>query len=147
MPRGKTAQKKSKNKKTPRQKTRAQLVKELDTIFSRYVRKRDADEYGYCSCITCGRQHLWSHGNQMNAGHFMSRGKYGTRWEEKNVNAQCVACNKWQAGRQFEHGIAIDLKYGPGTADWLLIQSNLKGPSVHEIKELIEVYSAKLAAL
>lgn len=147
MPRGKTAPVKSKKKKSPKQKSRSQLVKELDMIFSRYVRKRDSDKYGYCACITCGKKHQWSDGSKMNAGHFMSRGKFATRWVEENVNAQCVACNKWQAGRQYEHGIKIDEKWGDGTAERLLIQSNLKGPSVQEIKELLDLYTKKFEQL
>lgn len=34
-------------------KSRSQLVKELDAIFSRYIRLRDADKNGICTCITC----------------------------------------------------------------------------------------------
>ena len=46
----------------------------------------------------------------------MSRRNEGTRYNEKNANSQCVYCNTYDQGRQFEHGMAIGKKYGIGTA-------------------------------
>jgi len=37
----------------------------------------------------------------------VSRASRSTRYEEKNANGQCPACNCWGWGRQYEHGIAI----------------------------------------
>ena len=41
--------------KIPSQKSRKKLEKELDGIFSEYIRLRDADDNGWVRCITCGR--------------------------------------------------------------------------------------------
>jgi hypothetical protein len=46
-----------------------------------------------------------------------------TRWDEENVNAQSRQDNRFLSGRQFEHGLAIDKKHGPGTASKLLVKS------------------------
>ena len=46
-----------------------------------------------------------------------------TRWEEENAHAQCPSCNRFKSGKQFEHGLAVDKKHGPGTASKLLIKS------------------------
>jgi hypothetical protein len=47
---------KTRKKKTQ---TRSQLVKKYDAVFSQYIRLRDADKNGICSCITCGAKVHW----------------------------------------------------------------------------------------
>lgn len=100
--------------------TKSLAMKKADKYFSEYIRLRDADHMGYAECITCGKR---AHISEMDAGHFIDRSHKATRYNEQNVNAQCRTCNRFQSGRQFEHGIAIDLKYGTGTANELLQES------------------------
>lgn len=108
---------KPKSKKSDRQK----LIAKLDTIFSEFIRLRDSDSQGICKCITCGSFHHW---RECDAGHFITRDNMATRWEEENVNAQCQKCNRFQSGKQYEHGLAIDKKFKkPGTASMLLVKS------------------------
>lgn len=91
-----------------------------DRIFSEYIRLRDADTNGSCTCITCGRT---GDIKEFDAGHFVPRDKKATRYDERNVNAQCQYCNRYRAGEQYRHGQEIDLKYGEGTAQELIEQS------------------------
>ena len=102
-------------------KTNSLSKKKADRYFSEYIRLRDADSSGNVRCITCEKITHWQ---DADAGHFISRDKKATRYDERNVNAQCKTCNRFQSGRQYEHGKAIDLKYGAGTADELLVLSN-----------------------
>jgi len=92
------------------------LVHTLDRVFSEFIRLRDSDAEGYCTCITCGQRFFWKDGD---AGHFIQRDRKATRWDEKNVAAQCKHCNRFRGGEQFIFGKAIDKKYGAGTADSL----------------------------
>lgn len=62
--------------------SRASLVKNLDAIFSRYIRERD-----HGVCYTCGSS------NGAQAGHYVSRSCYQLRWDERNVHCQCYRCN------------------------------------------------------
>jgi hypothetical protein len=55
----------------------------------------------------------------MHAGHFRRRGKSATRYNELNASAQCPGCNTYRGGMEYEHGRAIDLKFGEGTAEHL----------------------------
>lgn len=96
--------------------TTAKLKKKLDDLFSIYIRKRDMDYRGFCKCITCGKEHPAFGKKQTHAGHFMKRQHLATRWDERNVNGQCISCNNYNDGEQYRHGIAIDLKFGEGTA-------------------------------
>ena len=69
----------------------------------------------------------------------------GCRWEEENVNAQCQSCNRFKSGKQYEHGLAIDRKYGAGTATKLVIKGkgvcNWTAP---EIEKMITYYRSEV---
>ena len=124
---------------------RSQAVKRLDSWFSKYIRLRDADSSGYVRCITCGTRKYWK---EVDAGHFQTRAKYSTRWDERNVNAQCKGCNLVNGGQQYVHGLAIDKKFGEGTADELVILSNqIVKLSTREILDLAEEYKNKFKEL
>ena len=95
-------------------------MKKADKYFSEYIRLRDSDQNCNAICITCRKV---AHISEMDAGHFIDRSHKATRYDERNVNAQCRTCNRFQSGRQYEHGLAIDLKYGTGTSQQLLQDS------------------------
>jgi hypothetical protein len=97
-------------------------VAKLDKAFSEFIRKRDSNEDGYGKCITCGKTIHYKDGH---CGHFISRRHRSTRWDEQNTALQCVACNSFNQGRQFEFGREIDKRYGSGTADRLLAKSRV----------------------
>jgi len=77
--------------------SRKSLVLKLDLIFSQYIRQRYAKD-GIAECITCGKKDEWK---KLQAGHFMSRRHYSTRWDEDNVHVQCYSCNVMQQGQQY----------------------------------------------
>lgn len=117
----------------------------LDTWFSKYIRLRDADEFGICTCITCGTRKKWDSGF-MDCGHFQTRQHLAVKYNEKNCNAQCRRCNSHEGGRQYEHGIAIDKKYGKGTAEMLILLSKARGNKLGDqwYEEMIKVYKDKV---
>tara|TARA_B100000902_G_C27307271_1_gene916259 strand:- start:1929 stop:2324 length:396 start_codon:yes stop_codon:yes gene_type:complete len=84
----------------PRKPSRKTIVKKLDTIFSKYVRLKDADFKGNCICVTCGKSYYWK---EIQAGHFISRKHYSTRWDERNVKPQCYSCNVMRYGEQYKY--------------------------------------------
>ena len=100
-----------------------QLVADLDKVFSIFIRLRDIDADGFSYCVTCGKPMTLK---TSQCGHFISRRHFATRWEEKNCAAQCYACNMHNQGKQYEFGLAIDNRFGVGTAQKLLIQSKNK---------------------
>ncbi len=83
-------------------------------IFSKWIRLRDSDEHGRVKCITCSAVKHWK---EMDAGHYITRAKESTLFDEQNVNGQCGGCNRWQGGKFLEHAQAIERKYGTGTRD------------------------------
>ena len=100
-------------------KTLSQLRKEADKYFSKYVRYRDAQKEGdswFAECITCKEK---KNIKELHAGHFMSRRFNSTRYEEENVNAQCVLCNTYRSGEQYLYYKALKEKYGNEVPDRL----------------------------
>ena len=99
-------------------KTISKLKKELDKWFSLYIRLREANEYGYIQCFTCGKVGHYKTGGMQN-GHFQSRKHLATRFDKENCQVQCVACNMFRQGEQFKFGMNLDAKYGEGKAEEL----------------------------
>lgn len=60
---------------------RKKLVKDLDKIFSLFIRARDKH------CVLCGSK------ERLQCGHLFSRASYSTRWSEINCHCQCASCN------------------------------------------------------
>jgi hypothetical protein len=98
-------------------KTISKLKKELDTIFSLFIRLREATNEGLVQCFTCDKVNHYKSG--MQNGHFQSRRHHSTRWNETNCQVQCVKCNLYEQGEQFKFGLALDSKYGEGSAEEL----------------------------
>lgn len=124
--------------------TRSKLVKKLDSIFSQYIRQRDS-EYGSCTCVTCGVQKPIK---QMQNGHFITRSKYATRWDEENCGVQCIGCNMFKQGEQYKFSIYIDQKHYAGKADEILLKSNQTVKYTdQDLIELINTFKLKLNEL
>ena len=122
-------------------KTVSKLKKELDTIFSVFIRLRSANEYGMCQCFTCGKVGHYKTGGMQN-GHFQSRKHLATRFsEDGNCEVQCVSCNIFKSGMQWKFGMNLDAKYGEGRAEELefLARTTLK-ISRAEYEEKISYY-------
>ena len=126
----------------PKKLTRSKLVKKLDNIFSQYIRLSNSKN-GNCTCITCGKVGDWKNGG-MQAGHFMSRKHYSTRWDERNVKPQCVGCNMFKAGEQYK----FSLYNGQQLSEELLQKSRetVKFADV-DLLEMIDYYSNKVKLL
>jgi len=121
-------------------KTISKLKKELDKFFSLYIRLRDANEFGMVQCFTSGRVY---HYKSIHAGHFMSRRYLPTRFHEWNVQPQSPADNLFGQGEQWKFGLALDAKYGEGTAEELQFKSRqIKKFSRVDYEDLISYYKS-----
>ncbi len=133
----------------------SRLTEKADTVFSKYIRKRDAlattGSTEMVICISCGR-HKENNGHIVNNGHFIPRYCKSTRYDEQNCNSQCVYCNKELKGNLFCYEEALAKKYNS------VVVANLKeafrdyrcnGFKYDEIylRNIIDVYSKKLKDL
>jgi hypothetical protein len=125
--------------------TISKLKKKLDKVFSEYIRRRNADHLGRVKCFTCGVEKHWK---EQQAGHFQSRSHYSTRWDEVNVQVQCVKCNMYRQGEQYKFGMYLDQRFGDGTAEELEYRAKtiVKLNRV-DYEEAIERYKQKIKEL
>lgn len=122
------------NKKT---KTKSKLTKELDAVFSRYIRNLYADG-DYVTCVTCGKTDEIRY---MQNGHYVSRRFYSTRWDIENCHPQCYSCNVGLAGNYAQYSLYMINRYGSEILQTLVDRS--KAPyktTTQELQEKIDYY-------
>lgn len=116
----------------------AKLKARLVLEFNAYIRTRDRN----LGCISCGT------GPVDHAGHFYSTSQCpqpSMRFNEKNVNGQCVNCNSFREGNRQGYIKGLIKKYGPGILEELeIIKSFKQNPwTEFEYKTLIRHYQEK----
>lgn len=87
-------------KKTP-SRSLSKLKKELDRVFSIYIRSKHTKK-----CYTCPKTDC-----VLQCGHFVPRQYLATRWSEDNCRPQCVGCNLFGNGQllDFEENLKREL--------------------------------------
>ena len=125
----------------PKKKTLKYWKTKIDKVFHEYIRRRDVNDDGYGSCISCKKP---IHFHESDAGHFISRKQMSTRYDERNVNLQCRKCNRFEYGRQFEYAQNIGIEL----AEELLKKSRqthkLLDPEWQEVFDYFKVELDKL---
>lgn len=138
---------KAKKPKVPKKKveTRSQLVKKLDTVYSQYIRLKKSDKNGYCTCITCGGRFYWK---DIQNGHYVSRGKYPTRWLDMNCHPQCMRDNVFLRGMYIEYTMFMIDTYGRDAVDALLkLSTETHKIPTAELKDKITYYKTEVSRL
>lgn len=129
--------------KVPKEKSLSDLKKDLQTVFNAYIRKRDTlfDRAGqpFFICISCNTPKPM---NQMNAGHFHAvGGNDAVRYDEHNVNGQCIYCNKFCHGNKEGYVRGMLKKWGQKVIDDLeLRRHNRSKMQKFEVQLLIDHY-------
>ena len=86
------------------------LLKKAQVTFNRWIRNRDQDK----GCISC------TTGGVHNAGHFYHGHLYSAlRFNEVNVQGQCVPCNLGKAGNPEGFRKGLIQRYGQAKVDFL----------------------------
>jgi hypothetical protein len=117
--------------------TRKTIITKLDNIFSQYIRLRYSKNE-ISECVTCGKQDHWKN---LQAGHFISRKHYATRYDEDNVQVQCSGCNVFRYGEQylFSKYLGVDL-----SEELLMKSRKIQKFTDNELLEMIEIYKDKV---
>lgn len=117
----------------------------LDRIFSEFVRIRDSDSNGIIRCISCGKIVSWK---ESDCGHYINRKHNSTRYDEKNCNAQCRSCNRFDEGNIQGYRKGLIAKYGEYAVKILEMKKyNVCKMGQLEINALGDEYKLKLKAL
>jgi len=90
-------------------KTIQELIKLATKYFNDFIRLRDSEK-GWFQCISCGKH---KEKYLMHAGHYLSAGHHGmVRFDERNVNGQCSACNTHLHGNLIGYRQGLEKKIG-----------------------------------
>ena len=82
----------------------------------------------------------------MNAGHFHPAGNHESiRWDERNVNGQCIQCNNFKHGNYQGYLKGMLKKWGQNVVNELEIKKhNLSKWHKFEVSLMIQEYQSKL---
>lgn len=123
----------------------SKLKKDLDKIYSEYIRSKDANFRGNVRCYTCGKIFHWK---QVDCGHYESRSHNNTRYDERNTKPQCKSCNIWKRGNLTIFAVKLQKEYGTGILEELRKKaSRTKQFTIKELEKSIECYKDKLKEL
>lgn len=123
-----------------RLKSRADYVREAQTIFNQWVRLRDAA----LPCISCGRHHE----GKYDAGHYRTVGSNpALRFEPLNCHKQCVPCNQHKSGDIVNYRINLVQRIGAEAVAFLEGPHEPQRYTIEDLKTLKSEYRAKIKDL
>lgn len=124
---------------------RSKVVKDLDAIFSQYIRLKYANEYGEVECYTCGAKMNWKEAQN---GHFYSRARYTTRWDEANCRVQDYRCNVALSGNYIVYTRNMLAEIGTEALDLLESRSKaIEKIPTSALIEKIDYYKTEVARI
>lgn len=125
--------------------TRSKLIEKLDDVFSMFIRLRDSNTNGTFRCISCGRILPFE---QADCGHYINRKHMSLRFSEKNCNAQCRSCNRFDEGNIQGYRRGLITKYGEPTVILLEAMKNETNKlSIFELEAMINHYRKEVKEL
>ena len=73
-------------------KSTLKIIDDCAVLMQKLVRLKAADNNGFCTCVTSGVRKHWK---EMQGGHFIERGKLGTKLMEENIHPQTPYENQY----------------------------------------------------
>lgn len=128
-----------------KEKSLAVLTKELDEVFSLFIRLRDADENGTVTCFVSGERIYY---RDADAAHYFVRQHMGTRWDEMNVHACSVDSNRYDPSHHDKYADKMVIRYS--AMDFILLKERSKSLAKFtrsDLLEMIEKYKVKVSEL
>lgn len=125
--------------------TLSKLLQNAVFYCHKYIRLRDKNK----PCISCGTPYK----SDFDAGHYFSAAKYSTlKFNEYNINGQCIQCNRFKEGNELEYSINLPNRIGQENFDDLkYLASQDKKTDFkwdrQKLKETIKYYKKKIREL
>lgn len=122
-------------------KTTSDWMKEAQKVFNQYIRLRDKHK----PCVSCESKL----GVKYDAGHYFSSGGHkAVTFNEDNVHAQCVTCNRYKHGNLLEYQIGIEKRIGADRLLKLHAEAHeVRKYTTDELKKIISKYKKKCKEL
>lgn len=112
--------------------TTSRWKKELDSVFSKYIRLK----YDKEKCYTCHYIAPWK---KLQCGHLVSRYYLATRFDERNCRPQCITCNIYRNGMVPDFSKRLEQELGEGITKTLYEEAR-KIIKDFPYKSLVEKY-------
>ncbi len=100
-----------------KEKTTSVLIKELDAVFSTYIRLRDCDHQGTVKCFVSGEKVYYK---EAQAAHWIPRANMVMRFCEENVHACTKESNQYDPQHDDKYIVKMLEFYGKNIVDDLL---------------------------
>ena len=127
-------------------KRKPDLMREADQAFAAYIRERDR-QAGH-PCISSSRPMDWASGNQVDAGHYRSRGAAShLRYHQDNCHAQSKYENRHRAGNAVEYRAGLIARIGLAAVEALEADNRVHHWTREELRAIRDEYRQKLKQL
>src|SRR5687767_8681333 len=121
-----------------------ELIKQADEVFSKWLRKSQANKSGMVLCYTCDSVMRYQ---AAQAGHYIKRGNLFLRWDPRNLRVQGECCNIFKDGNYPEFTKRLEAER-PGITQILYEESLVVyKPTRDEVRAIINEYTHKLKQL
>ena len=125
------------------QETIPDLIKIADKAFTAYIRERDR-QAGH-PCISSGLPLNWSAGNQVDGGHYRSKGAAShLRYNEDNCHAQSKKQNRFLAGNAVDYRVHLINRIGIERVEALESNNEPAKWTREGLRAVIALYRKKL---
>lgn len=111
------------------------LLKLLDIEVGRYIKKKYEVSPGISQCYTCKK---FLPTNEVQAGHYISRRYYATRFDLRNIRPQCTGCNGLRSGEWLKFRFYLVEELGEAQVTELEAMARLGGEKHAPREWLIE---------
>lgn len=144
------ADNKAEKLKTKARKAELETIPELiaiaDKAFGAYIRERD--RLAGHLCISSAKPLNWNAGNQVDAGHYRSKGAAShLRYDEDNCHAQTKQQNRFKAGNAVDYRVHLIGRIGLERVEALECNNEVVKWEREVLRQIIVIYRGKLRAL
>lgn len=124
--------------------SRSKLIRELDRVFSIYIRLRDCNKDWIVVCPLCGARIPRKKSQNM---HFISRWVLKYRYDETNCHWWCMRCNVILNWNYIKYTRWMQNKYWIEKIDEMINDKQIFKLRTPELQEMIEEYLIKCRQL
>ena len=121
-------------------KTRQDYIKQLDNVFSIFIRLRDCNAKWIVICPLCWAKIPRKKAQNM---HFISRGVIKYRYDEKNCHAGCMRCNVFLNGNYIIYTRWMQKTYWITYVDRIISDKQPYKIPTPMLMEMIKYYTQK----
>lgn len=123
-----------------------ELIARADKEFGAFIRERDR-QAGHL-CISSAQPLNWNAGNQVDAGHYRSKGAAShLRYDEDNCHAQTKQQNRFKAGNAVDYRVHLIGRIGLPRVEALECNNAVVKWERDVLRQIIVIYRAKTREL